>query len=129
MKLNSSQLAQVQQAKIDGQARTRIELSDEQKHDWQTEVQQENAGRVENIAHLQKIRAAANQAGFFGDVRRSMLHARRPIEELAAAMGVEPNLLSDFRAGDADLPPAALDRLIEALGLRLMQEIPHDAAR
>ncbi len=27
------------------------------------------------------------------------------------------------RAGDAELPAASLDRLIEALGLRLMQEI------
>jgi hypothetical protein len=32
-------------------------------------------------------------------------------------------LLSDFRAGDAEVPAAALDRLIEALGLRLMRQI------
>ena len=38
-------------------------------------------------------------------------------------IGVEPRILSDFRAGDAELPAEALDRLIEVLGLRLMQEI------
>jgi hypothetical protein len=32
-------------------------------------------------------------------------------------------LLSDFRAGEAELPAAALDRLLGVLGLRLMQEI------
>ncbi len=44
--------------------------------------------------------------------------------ELAKEIDVDPRLLSDFRAGEAELPAAALDRLIESLGLRLMQEIP-----
>jgi len=43
---------------------------------------------------------------------------------LAKQINVDPRLLSDFRAAQAELPAAALDRLLEALGLRLMQEIP-----
>lgn len=67
---------------------------------------------------------AARQAGMFGAVRRAIILSRRPVAELAREIGVAPRLLSDFRAGDGDLPCAALDRLLEALGLRLMQEIP-----
>ncbi|TVS21031.1 MAG: hypothetical protein EA424_00950 [Planctomycetaceae bacterium] len=54
------------------------------------------------------------------DVRRAIAASRRPIHELADEIGVEPRLLSDFCAGDAELPPVALDRLLETLGLRLM---------
>jgi predicted transcriptional regulator len=57
-------------------------------------------------------------------VRRAILLARHSIDELAATVGVEARLLSDFRAGEAELPAAALERLIDTLGLRLMQEIP-----
>jgi hypothetical protein len=38
--------------------------------------------------------------------------------------GVAPEPLSDFRAGETELPATAWDRLIETFGLRLMQEIP-----
>jgi hypothetical protein len=44
--------------------------------------------------------------------------------DLAAEIGIDARLLSDSRAGDAELPAAALDRLIGVLGLRLMHEIP-----
>jgi hypothetical protein len=44
---------------------------------------------------------------------------------LAEEIDVDLLLFSDFRAGEAELPAAALDRLLEALGLRLMQEIPY----
>lgn len=53
-----------------------------------------------------------------------MLLSRRPVNELAATLGVDAQLLSDFRAGEAELSAAVLDRLVDALGLRLMQEIP-----
>jgi hypothetical protein len=87
-------------------------------------VDQEMAGKEANIAHFRKIRTAAEQPGFFGDVRRAILLSRPSIDKLAADIGVEARTLSDFQAGEAELPAAALDRLIETLGLRLMQEIP-----
>ena len=91
--------------------------------EWQRAVQQELAGKEENLAYFRSIKAAAERPGFFGDVRRAVALSRRPTNELADEIGVAPQLLSDFRAGDAELPAAALDRLIETLGLRLMQEI------
>jgi hypothetical protein len=50
--------------------------------------------------------------------------SRRPTAELAKEIDVDLLLFSDFRAGEAKLPATALDRLLETLGLRLMQEIP-----
>ena len=99
---------------------------------WSTEATPTNnslapvlAGKEENLAHFHKIKAAAEQRGFFGDVRRALAAARRPLDDLAREIGVDPRLLSDFRAGDAELPAISLDRLLEVLGLRLMQEAAH----
>jgi hypothetical protein len=124
MQLTPQQKEQVRQAKAAGEKRVILNFTPEQKAQWQAAVQQELAGKEENIAHFRKIKEAAEQPGFFGDVRRAIAISRRPVQELAAEIGVDPVLLSDFRAGDAELPPTGLERLIETLGLRLMQEIP-----
>ena len=123
MELTPEQREQVQQAKAAGERRVTLRFTPEQRTEWQAAVQQELAGKEENIAHFRKLKAAAERPGFFGDVRRAIASSRRPTNELADEIGVEWRLLSDFCAGDAELPAAALDRLIEALGLRLMQEI------
>jgi hypothetical protein len=123
MKLTPEQQTQVGQAKAAGERRVTLLFTPEQKEEWRAAVQQELAGKEENLAHFRKVKAAAEQRGFFGDIRRAIALSRRAADELAKEIGVEPRLLSDFRAGDAELPAAALDRLIEALGLRLMQEI------
>lgn len=70
------------------------------------------------------IQATAEQPGFFGDLRRAIVVSRRSLDELSAGIGVDQRFLSDFRAGDAQFPAAALERLVDTLGLRLMQEIP-----
>ncbi len=124
MQLTPEQKDQLQQAKAAGEQRVHLRLTGEQKNEWRSAVEEEVACKDENIAHIRKIKAAAEQPGFFGDVRRAIVLSRRPIAELAKHIDVDPRLLSDFRAGDAELPAAALDRLLEALGLRLMQEIP-----
>ena len=124
MQLTPEQQDQVQQAKSAGKRNVVTEFTPEQKAEWEAAVQDELAGKEENIAHLQKIQAAAQQPGFFGGVRRAIIHSRKSTHELAAELGVDLRLLSDFRAADTDLPSAALDRLVEVLGLRLMQEIP-----
>ena len=124
MQLTPEQQEQVRQAKAAGDTRVTIGFTTEQKSEWVTAVEQELAGKAENIAHLRKIKAAANLPGFFGDVRRAIALSRRPVDALAAEIGVDWRVLSDFRAGDAELPSAVLERLIDALGLRLMQEIP-----
>ncbi|MCR4413702.1 MAG: hypothetical protein NUV77_14880 [Thermoguttaceae bacterium] len=124
MDLTPEQQEQVTQARAAGQKRVTLSLTPRQKAQWQTVMEQELAGKEENLAHLQKIKAAAEQPGFFGDLRRAIALSRRPVHELALEIGVDWRLLSDFRSGDAELPAAALDRLIETLGLRLVQEIP-----
>ncbi len=123
MELTAEQKEQVRQAKAAGERRVTLCFTPEQRRQWQAAVQEELAGKEENIAHFRKRKAATEQPGFFGDVRRAIAASRRPVHELADQIGVEPRLLSDFCAGDAELPPVALDRLLEILGLRLMQEI------
>ncbi len=123
MQLTPEQQEQVEQAKAAGEKRVTVRFSAEQKAEWQEAVRQELDGKDENIAQWRKIKAAAEQPGFFGDVRRAIVLSERPTNELAKAIGVEARLLSDFRAGEAELPAAALDRLLDLLGLRLMQDI------
>jgi DNA-binding Xre family transcriptional regulator len=123
MKLTPDQREQVCRAKAAGAQRVSLDFTPEQREQWQAAVQQELAGKDENLAHVRKVKAAAECAGFFGDLRRAMAASRQSTDELADEIGITPQLLSDFRAGEAELPAMALDRLIEALGLRLMREI------
>jgi hypothetical protein len=124
MQLTSEQQEQIRQAKALGERRISVSFTPEQRKSWREIVDQELAGKEENIAHFRKVKAAAEQPGFFGDIRRSIALSRLPIGELSTAIGIDPRVLSEFRAGDAELPSAVLDRLVDVLGLRLMQEIP-----
>jgi hypothetical protein len=124
MQLTPEQQEQMRQAKAVGERRVTLEFTPDQRRAYQKAVEQELAGKAENIVQGHKIVAAAEQPGFFGDVRRAIMLSQRSIGELATEINVEPRVLSDFRAGDAELPALVLDRLIETLGLRLMQEIP-----
>ncbi len=124
MKLTPKQQNEIQQAKAAGATRMTLGFTSEQKAEWEAAVRDELAGKHETIAQLQKIKAACLQPGFFGDLRRAITASRRPTEELAAEIGIDTSLLSEFRAGDTELPAAALERLIERLALRLTQEIP-----
>ena len=123
MQLTPQQQEQVDQAKARGEQRVSLQFTPAQKASWREAVAQELAGKAENVAHFRKLRAAAEKPGFLGDVRRAIILSRRPVEELASAIGVDSTALSDFRSGDAELPLLAIERLVEALGLRLMQEI------
>lgn len=124
MQLTPEQQDQLQQAKAAGEKRVHLHLTAEQRNEWRAAAEEELACRDENIAHIRKIKAAAEQPGFFGDVRRAVSLSQCPMAELAKDIDVDPRLLSDFCAGEAELPATVLDRLLEALGLRLMQEIP-----
>lgn len=123
MKLTPEQKEQVAQAQAKGQQRVSMTFTPEQRKEWQAAVVEELASKDENIAHLGKIKTAAEAPGFFGDVRRAIMNSRQPIDALAQQIGTDARQLSDFRAGDAELSAESLDRLIEALGLRLMQKI------
>ena len=124
MELTPEQRSEIRAAKSTGHRRTTIRFTAQQKAEWEAAVREELAGKEENIAHYQKIKAAAERPGFFGDLRRAIALSRMSTDDLSAEIGVDQRLLSDFRAGDAELPAVALDRLIQTLGLRLMHEIP-----
>ena len=124
MQLTPEQQDQIRKAKAAGDQRVTTGFTDEQKEQWEAAVQEELAGKEENLAHMRRIQAAAESPGFFGDLRRAIIASHLSVGELSAATGVDQRLLSDFRAGDAELPAAALERLVDTLGLRLMQEIP-----
>ena len=124
MELTPEQQQQIQRAKAAGESRVDLAFTDEQRADWQCSARQEQDEREATIGQLKKIREAAEQPGFFGDLRRAISSSRRPLSELATTVGVEPSLLSEFRAAEAKLPAKSLERLIAELGLRLMQEIP-----
>ena len=124
MEFTPEQQDEIRKAKAAGEKRVTTGFTDQQKEQWEAAVQEELAGKEENRAHMRKIQAAAERPGFFGDLRRAIIASHRSVRELSAAMRVDQQLLSDFRAGDAELPAAALERLVDTLGLRLMQEIP-----
>ncbi len=124
MELTPEQQQQIQRAKAAGESRVKLYFNDEQKANWQRAASEERDERYATIGQMEKIHDAAQQAGFFGDLRRAISSSRRPVSELAATIGVEPSVLSDFRAAEAELPVKALEALIDELGLRLMQEIP-----
>ena len=124
MQLTPEQQSELSRAKAAGQKRVRLSMTSLQKEEWAAAAQRELEAQEENVERFRKIKAAAQQEGFLGDLRRAISGSRRPIHELAAEIGLEAQALSDFRAGEAELSAAALDRLIAALGLRLMQEIP-----
>jgi hypothetical protein len=124
MQFTPEQLSQIQQAKANDERRVLLQFTTEQRMEWQNAVEQEFDDKHGNIPHFHKVQSAAEQPGFFGDIRRAILLSRRPMNELATTIGVEPRVLSDFRAAEAVLSPVELDRLVTALDLRLMQEIP-----
>ena len=124
MPLTPEQLEQVREAKARGERRATISFTPEQRKAWRQSVEKELACKDENLAAFRNIVAAAEQPGFFGDLRRAILLSRRTPAELSAAIGVDLREFLDFRTGDADLRAAPLDRLIATLGLRLVQEIP-----
>ena len=124
MQLTPEQQGQLQQAKGVGETRVHLRFTAEQGNEWRATVEEELAGKDEVIAYIQKVRAFAEQPGFFGDVRRAIILSRRPMAELANDIGLDLRRFSDFRAGEAEVPADSLGRLLEALGPRLMQEIP-----
>jgi DNA-binding MarR family transcriptional regulator len=124
MQLTPEQKELMRQANLRAERRVFIEFTPEQRKEYREAVALEMAGKDANIARARKVKAATEQTGFFGDIRRAIILSRPSIPDLANAIGVDSHVLSDFQAGEAELPASALDRLLEKLGLRLMQEIP-----
>ncbi len=122
----ASQLAEIERQKAANPPNRRlsIEFTLEQREAWRKAVEEEEANKEATIAHHRRIVAAAAMPGFFGDLRRAINASGHRVITLPEEIGIDARLLDDFRAGEADLSPNAIARLVDALGLRLMQEIP-----
>jgi hypothetical protein len=128
MKLTTQQLDEVRAARVAGSRRASVQFTEEQRRLWQQAVNEEELARQETSRQIVRIRAAAAPSGFLGDLRRAIAVTRIPDAELAAAIGVEVARLAAFREGDDELSADAIERLVAALNLRLMHEIPGPAA-
>lgn len=124
MQFTPEQQQLIQKARASGKQRVMLKFTEVQKEEWLDAVKLELAGKDENIAHFRKLKAAIEQPGLFGDIRRAIQRSGLSLGDLSAVVGGDPKTLSAFLSADKELPAAMLDRLVEALGLRLMQEIP-----
>ena len=127
MQLTPDQVDQMKSALAEGKRRVTVSLTDVQRQLWRNEATAEDQDRDDTVARVSRIRAAAIRPGFFGDLRRAIAVARIPDARLASLVSVDAQLLERFREGEAELPAAAIERLIATLGLRLMHEIPRAA--
>lgn len=115
MQLTPEQQDQIRKAKAAGDQRVTTGFTDEQKEQWEAAVQEELAGKEENLAHMRRIQAAAERPGFFGDLRQAIIASHLSVGELSAAIGVDPRLLSDTDGLTSDLVDArVVDRRLEA---------------
>ena len=89
MELTPEQEEQVRRARAVGSRRVTLQFTPEQKERWQTAARQELSDREENVAYFRKVTAAAERPGFFGDLRRAMASSGRPMDQLAAEIGVD----------------------------------------
>ena len=124
MKLTPEQRQQVEAARAAGERRVMLEYTPEQLADWEAARDRALAEKPEVIARFQKMRQAERQDTFSGRLRRAIRASMRNTKSLAEEIDVDWRLLDDFRCGDATLPSDVIDRLIAALGLRLVQDIP-----
>lgn len=124
MQLTPEQREQVESAKAAGEHRVVLEFTPEQRADWEAARDAALAEKDEVIASLHRMQAAETEETFSGRLRRAITASRRNPEALANEIGIDPQTFANFRCGDTTLPSDVIDRLIAALGLRLMQEIP-----
>lgn len=94
-------------------------MTPEQRAEWRRVVELEQAAQPEETARWNRIAAAAREPGFSGDLRRALLNSGRKLNEFADAAEVPHATFLEWMGGEASVPSEAVDRLVEALGLRL----------
>ena len=72
------------------------------------------------VARERRMREAAEESTFSGELRRAIHGGDRDLISLAKIVGTTPVHLSEFLAGDRTLRSDVLDRLVSALGARLV---------
>ena len=74
----------------------------------------------ELVARERRMREAAEENTFSGELRRAIHGGDRDLISLAELAGTSPVHVSEFLAGDRTLRSDVLDRLVPALGARLV---------
>lgn len=72
------------------------------------------------VARERRMREAAEENTFSGELRRAIHGGDRDLISLAELAGTTPVHLSEFLTGDRTLRSDVLDRLVSALGARLV---------
>ena len=72
------------------------------------------------VARERRMREAAEENTFSGELRRAIHAGDRDLISLAELVGTTPIHLSEFLAGDRTLRSDVLDRLVSVLGARLV---------
>lgn len=124
MKLTPEQEKIVEQARREGRSRVHLDLTPDQQSEVRRGIEEEEAGRDENIEAFHRREAAEAEPGFFGDLRRAVSASGRSPIAIAEEIGTPLDTFEDFLEGQGVLAPEAIARLVSALGLRLMAEIP-----
>lgn len=78
----------------------------------------------ELIAREQRMREAAAEDTFSGELRRAIHGGPRDLLELAAIVGITSLHLSEFLTGERTLRSDVLDRLVAAVGAHLVTTAP-----
>ncbi len=72
------------------------------------------------VVRERRMREAAEENTFSGELRRAIHAGDRDLISLAELVGTTPIHLSEFLAGDRTLRSDVLDRLVAVLGARLV---------
>jgi alkylhydroperoxidase/carboxymuconolactone decarboxylase family protein YurZ len=72
------------------------------------------------VARERRMREAAEENTFSGELRRAIHAGDRDLISLAELVGTTPIHLSEFLTGDRTLRSDVLDRLVSVLGARLV---------
>jgi len=127
------QQKQIDEAIQAGERRVMTDFTPEQSAQWRAAADEEEASRPETIKSIRRMREAAQEPGVFGDLRRAisarlLAEHRQGRPPSTEPLSIDARRLEEFREGVAPLPADDLRRLIEILGLQLVQAIPpvHD---
>lgn len=103
---------------------TRQALSPDQQSRVAHAREQIAAELPELISRQRQMREAAEENTFSGDLRRAIHGGERDLISLAQVVGITPIQLSEFLTGQRTLRSDVLDRLVAAVGGRLMPSAP-----
>ncbi len=124
MKFTPQQQADIDRQKAADPAARHLtsKATPEQAAEIRNSARQAETQKAEIEEEYHRVVAASEEEGFSGWLRRAIRRAKRPVQKLAGEAKIEIDLLRDFRVGDATLPSDAVDRLVAALDLTLVEE-------